>query len=99
MKISTYKLYILRKFTKKIFLVSSIFFALILIINLLEEINFLKDVEANIFLPFLLSFLNAPSLLYEIFPFIFLIATQFFFIKFCFNNLFYSCSNDSFNFL
>ena len=81
MKISTYKLYILRKFTKKIFLVSSIFFALILIINLLEEINFLKDVEANIFLPFLLSFLNAPSLLYEIFPFIFLIATQFFFIE------------------
>ena len=81
MKINTYKLYILKKFTKKIFLISSIFFALILIINLLEEINFLKDVEDNIFLPFILSFLNAPSLMYEIFPFIFLIATQFFFIE------------------
>jgi len=80
MKIGTYKTYIFKKFTTKIILISSIFFALVLIVNLLEEINFLKDVDNSIFLPFTLSFLNAPSLMYEIFPFIFLIATQFFFI-------------------
>ena len=82
MKISTYKSYILKKFTIKIFLITSIFFSLILIVNLLEEISFLKDSDNNIFLPFILSFLNAPSLMFEIFPFIFLIATQFFFIDF-----------------
>ena len=31
-------------------------------------------------LPIILTFLNAPSVLYEIFPFIFLIATQFFYL-------------------
>ena len=30
---------------------------------------------------FLLTFLNVPSILYEIFPFIFLISTQMFFVN------------------
>ncbi len=80
MIINTHKQYLLKKFLKKIFLVSGIFFILILIINLIEEANFLKGSEANIMTPILLSTLNAPSLLYEMFPFIFLISTQFFFI-------------------
>ena len=32
-------------------------------------------------IPIFLTFLNIPSLIFEIFPFIFLITTQFFFIK------------------
>jgi len=80
MKIEIHKLYLLKKFIKKIFLVSSIFFALVLIINLIEEINFLKEVDSKFFLPVWLTLLNAPSLLYEIFPFIILISTQIFFI-------------------
>tara|TARA_B110000008_G_scaffold214357_1_gene213507 strand:+ start:321 stop:1403 length:1083 start_codon:yes stop_codon:yes gene_type:complete len=80
MKIEIHKLYLLKKFLKKIFLVSSIFFALVLIINLIEEINFLKEVDSKLFLPVWLTLLNAPSLLYEIFPFIILISTQIFFI-------------------
>ena len=80
MKIEIHKLYLLKKFPKKSFLVSSIFFALVLIINLIEEINFLKEVDSKLFLPVWLTLLNAPSLLYEIFPFIILISTQIFFI-------------------
>ena len=80
MKIEIHKLYLLKKFLKKIFLVSCIFFALVLIINLIEEINFLKDMGGKIFLPVWLTLLNAPSLLYEVFPFIILISTQIFFI-------------------
>ncbi|MDB0066703.1 LptF/LptG family permease [Candidatus Pelagibacter sp.] len=80
MKIEIHKLYLLKKFLKKIFLVSSIFFALVLIINLIEEINFLKEIDSKFFLPVWLTLLNAPSLLYEIFPFIILISTQIFFI-------------------
>ena len=78
--ISIHKQYLLKKFLKKLFLVSGIFFILILIINLIEESNFLKDTDANFITPVILSSLNAPSLLYEMFPFIFLISTQFFFI-------------------
>ena len=47
---------------------------------MIEEINFLKEVDSKFFLPVWLTLLNAPSLLYEIFPFIILISTQIFFI-------------------
>ena len=80
MIINIHKQYLLKKFLKKLFLVSGIFLILILIINLIEEANFLKNSETNFITPLILSSLNAPSLLYEMFPFIFLISTQFFFI-------------------
>ncbi len=80
MIINIHKQYLLKKFLKKIFFVSGIFLILILIINLIEEANFLKNSDTNFITPLILSSLNAPSLLYEMFPFIFLISTQFFFI-------------------
>ena len=80
MIINIHKQYLLKKFLKKIFLSSGIFLILILIINLIEEANFLKETDSNILVPIMLSSLNAPSLLYEMFPFVFLISTQFFFI-------------------
>ena len=81
MLIDIHKFYLLKKFTKKIFVISFFFLILVLIINLLEEINFLKETETSILTPIILTILNAPSLLYEMFPFIFLISTQFFFIE------------------
>jgi len=78
--INIHKKYLLKKFLKKIFLSSGIFLVLILIINLIEEANFLKGTDSNFLVPILLSSLNAPSLLYEMLPFVFLISTQFFFI-------------------
>ena len=39
---------------------------------LIEEANFLKGTDSNFLIPILLSSLNAPSLLYEMLPFIFL---------------------------
>ena len=80
MFISTHKKYLFIKFTKKLLLLSFVFFVLVLIINLIEETNFLKESETTWSTPVILTFLNAPSLLYEMFPFIFLISTQFFFI-------------------
>ena len=81
MVINIHKLYLLKKFLKKISLVSGVFFILVLIINLIEEANFLKDADTTFLTPLTLTFLNGPSLLYEMFPFIFLISTQFFFIE------------------
>ena len=80
MIISIHKLFLLKKFIKKIFLVSIIFFILVMIINLIEEANFLKESETSFLTPILLTTLNAPSS-HEMFPFIFLISTQFFFIE------------------
>ena len=79
--LNIHKQYLLKKFLKKIFLISTVFFILVLIINLIEESTFLKETDTTFLTPLLLTFLNAPSLLYEMFPFIFLISTQFFFIE------------------
>ena len=81
MIISTYKKYILNLFTKTLIEVVLIFFSLILIINLFEEINFLKNENVSGFYPLFLSLLNTPSVIFDILPFIFLVSTIFFFIK------------------
>ncbi|MDA7778871.1 LptF/LptG family permease [Candidatus Pelagibacter sp.] len=78
--LKTFELYLIILFLKKILNIFLIFFTLIFILNLFEEINFFKDLEVNIFLPVMLSSLNAPATIFEIFPFIFLIGTQFFFL-------------------
>ena len=78
--IKTFELYLILLFSKKILNVFLIFFALVFILNLFEEINFFKDLQTNIFFPIILSGLNAPATLFEIFPFIFVIGTQFFFL-------------------
>jgi len=73
--------YIINSFVKLLFLVSSIFFILVLLLNLFEELNFFKDTNESLFYPLLLNILNAPSILINIFPFIFLISTQFLLIN------------------
>ena len=93
MFLSTHIKYLFIKFTKKLLLLSFVFFVLVLIINLIEETNFLKDSDTTWSTPVILTFLNAPSLLYEMFP-SFIFNINFFcnyiffyikiFIKFCY---------------
>tara|TARA_Y100000590_G_scaffold419884_1_gene522032 strand:+ start:1159 stop:2238 length:1080 start_codon:yes stop_codon:yes gene_type:complete len=78
---NTYKKYILNLFSKTLVEVILVFFSLIIIINLFEEINFLRDHDVSGYYPLFLSFLNAPSIFFDILPFIFLISTLLFFIK------------------
>ena len=77
----TFEKYLIKLFLKKVLNISIIFLSLILILSVFEEINFFKDENVHFAYPFLITFLNAPSTLFEIFPFIFLIAVQFFFIE------------------
>ncbi len=72
-------------FYKSFFYVVLIMLSLVFILNLLNELEFFKDIDTNINSTLLLSMLNSPSMIFEMFPFIFLIATQLFFIK-LFNN-------------
>mgnify|MGYP001205546922 CR=1 FL=1 len=67
-------------FLKKIFLVFFVFLCLVFVLNLFDEVSFFKDISSNIFLPLITTSLNSPSIIYLVFPFIFLIAAQLFFI-------------------
>ena len=74
-----YQKYIIYNFFNKLLFVTLIFFSLTIILNVFEEISFFKNTESNFLLPYFLTFLTAPITLFEIFPFIFLISTQYFF--------------------
>ena len=79
--IKTYEHYLVKLFLKKILTISLMFLSLIFILSIFDEISFFKDLEVNFFFPFLITILNVPSTLFEIFPFIFLIGSQFFFLE------------------
>ena len=81
MIIKTYQIYLSKIFTITLVKTFAVFISLAFILNIFEEINFFKDLEASISIPIFLTFLNIPSIIFDIFPFIFLIATQFAFIK------------------
>ena len=61
--------------------VFTVMFCLVVILNILSEIEFFKDYNVNTFIPIYLAFLNSFDLIFEMFPFIFLIATQIFFVN------------------
>ena len=75
-----HKKYLINLFLKKTFLIFLIFLSLVYVLNLFEEVSFFKDVNSDIILPLITTTLNAPSIVYILFPFIFLIAAQLFFI-------------------
>ena len=79
--IKIYQNYLIKLFLRKIILISVIFLSLIFILSIFEEISYFKDIDVGIYFPFLLTILNTPSTLFEIFPFIFLISSQFFFLE------------------
>ena len=81
----TYVKFLSKIYLNSFFYVSLIMFSLIFILNLLSELDFFKDINVNSYFPIYLSLLNSPTFIFEMFPFIFLISTQLFFIT-LFNN-------------
>ncbi len=81
MKLKKYQSYLYYKFLNKFMIISIIFFCLVIIINFFEEINFSEKYNTKIYYAVYLSILNAPSLIFEIFPFIFLITVKFVFLE------------------
>ena len=77
----TYERYIIKNFVNKFLIISFIFLSLIIILSILEEISFFKNIDTFFLFPYFLTFLGAPITLFEIFPFIFLLSTQVFFIS------------------
>jgi len=81
----TYTKFLVNGFIKSFLNVFLVMISLIFILNILKEIEFFSNKEVNSLYPIYLSIMSSPSIIFEMFPFIFLIATQFFFLK-LFNN-------------
>ena len=79
--IKTFESYLIKLFFKKILNISLIFLSLVFILSIFDEISFFKNLDINFFFPFFITALNVPSTLFELFPFIFLISTQLFFLE------------------
>ena len=77
----TYIKFLINLFNISIFKIFIIFFIIVLITNILEQVEFFKDMDVSFAYLVFLSLLNTPSIVFEILPFIFLLSTQVFFIE------------------
>ena len=81
MKLKEYQKYLYLVFLKNFIVISLVFFCIIVIVNIFEEIRFAEKYNVDISYTLYLSILNAPSLIFEIFPFIFLLTVKFFYLQ------------------
>ena len=81
MFLKIYQKYIIKKFLYIVLKTSLVFLSLIIIMGIFEELSFFSQLDVSLYLPLILVLINSLSVLYLIFPFIFLIGAQFFFIK------------------
>ena len=77
----TYTKFLVNGFVKSFVNVFLVMISLVFILNILKEIEFFSNKEVNSLYPIYLSLMSSPSIIFEMFPFIFLISTQFFFLK------------------
>ena len=69
----TYIKFLINLFNISFLKVLITFFIIILITNILEQIEFFKNIDLSFFYLTFLSFLNTPSIIFEILPFIFFV--------------------------
>lgn len=68
-------IYLLKGFLKTFFKITLIFYCFGIILNLFEEIEFLKDTDASIITPLFLTSMFIPGLLIKLLPFIIFITS------------------------
>jgi len=73
--------YLISGFLKTVFNVILIFLCLGVILNLFEEIEFFKDLDEDIMLPFVLTLMYVPNLLIQLLPFIIFISAMWYLIS------------------
>jgi lipopolysaccharide export system permease protein len=81
-----YKKYIALKFINSFFKTLILFSTIVFIMSLFEEISFFDNANNSMLIPVFLTFINLPSIIFEIFPFIFLISAVNFFLELSQNN-------------
>ena len=81
-KFNIIKKYFFIKYSKILLNVTLVFLSLGIILNIFEEVNFFKDHGVGLLIPLSLTLLKVPSLIYKLFPFIFLISSIILFLNF-----------------
>src|SRR5210317_1154527 len=76
-----YKKFLFINYLKSLFLIFLIFFSLVFILSIITELDFFKDLNVYFFTPIYLALINSSSLIFYLFPFIFLICTMHFFFS------------------
>ena len=82
----TYIKFIINSYLKSFLNIFLIMLSLVFILNILKEIEFFSSYEVSSIYPIYLSLMSTPTIIFEMFPFIFLISTLFFFINLLNNN-------------
>ena len=77
----TYVKFLSVNYFKSLNYVFLVMLSLVIILNILTEVEFFKNYDVASYFPFYLSALNSFDLIFEMFPFIFLISTQVFFVN------------------
>ena len=77
----TYTKFLIYNFIKSFLYVTLVLLGLIVILNVLSELEFFKKINVSNLFPIYLALLNAPSFIFEMFPFIFILSTQLFFVN------------------
>ena len=80
MMLKKYQLYLGTLFLEKFIKISLIFFCVVILINFFEEIRFSEKYNTELMYTIYLSILNAPSLIFEVLPFIFFVSIKFFYL-------------------
>ena len=81
-RFNIFRKYFFIEYSKIVLNVTLAFLALGIVLNLFEEVNFFKDHAVGFLLPLSLTFLKVPSIIYKLFPFIFLISSIILFLNF-----------------
>ena len=81
-KFNIFKKYFFIKYSKIVLNVTLAFLALGIVLNIFEEVNFFKDHAVGFLLPLSLTFLKVPTMIYKLFPFIFLFSSIILFLNF-----------------
>ena len=80
MILKKYQTYLGKLFVDKFIKISLIFFCVVIIINFFEEIRFSEKYNTDLYYTIYLSILNAPSLIFEVLPFVFFVTIKFFYL-------------------
>ena len=80
MIIKKYQRYLIKTYFNNFIIISLVFLTLSFILNFFEELKFFDDYDVDAYYPALLALLNTPSILFDLFPFIFLITIKFLYI-------------------
>ena len=73
--------YIIKNYLKIVLNMTLVFFGVIILLNLFQEIEFFKDLNVGIQLPLTLTIMLAPNIIIKIFPFIIFFSAMWYLVS------------------